>query len=1238
MAYLSAVSLLLTALFGVSVFTAAMSDSFEIVQTYETEEEQTNMGLNSGMMAGAGTAGTAQVSISTGDALSGNASLAADIGNITTTWDFAAVSLMSAARAATLADVKGFFFRMRSENPQSAFLRVCIGTTGTDWGNDTFDFAGEMTFVSRNGTVTKGNVPARFDGYVFMRHSADVFNDKITAALKTGGCPLSVMFYGDGNAFGSSRVLIDNVGYFSETADYAALTAAIDPGFIQGADESNEGESSGGEAPTDDPFCMVQTFDTAESYDGNVALNSALANPFTSSVSHTVGDPALSGTGSVTLTVSGIDAGWDTVALRLMRALPRAAIVNPAGIFFRMKADNRKGADFRLSFSDTGISWGTDAFGMKDTHIAVDLAGNVYTGDLPENFDGYVFCQSDGDNRTVMEKLLKDGSTPLAVMFCGGENFGGSVVQIDNLGYYAATEDFAALAEMILAAYPENHEPRPPVQDPDYVMHNTFDTAEEQNNSGLNQEFMTANGTAGSAELSFITEKALFGTSLKAVIGNIETTWDYAAISLFRTAPKADIADLGGFFFRLKANNTEPCYLRLAMSNGAAEWGTTAFDLTDRLICVSLDTGKVTKGDVPAGFNGYVFINRAASGEIIRLLKTGGTPLSVLFYGDNGTWANKTLLIDNVGYFKSLSENDNYAVLVKKLLEEYPEEFHDPGEDDDPYKDLSDDPYFMVNPFDTDEDYGKAGINRKVQAYGTGTTDHMTAYDAVSGKGSMRVLIDSISTAWDFVAVNMHNSLPASPIKNLGGVFFRLKSNNPAGVYLRGTFGVSPLWGENTFDMQCETTYAVDLEGNVYQKDLPQNFDGYVFLRADDSHQAAFLRYLYEGGTHFAFMFYGTGSFSDTVNYVDNFGYFAQPADAAGYAALVQKIMKDYPDNNYAPKKIRLYHNNALDSSSAAEAAAGLKVKLTAKVSEEVTSRAIVWSVITGAADIVSLDEGTQGFINAQREHSCLIDFLDSGTVVIRATLKYQPEVYEEFTYTVTANASVLRHLIDQLKAASGSCTADGEKLLADAVAAAEKVLADERATHKDYLAQAIRLRDVAAKLGIPLDDAEASLTVNGTLLDAGGREMTGCTVQLDGEKQDSRFTFEEVTQGRHVFTVYDADGALRGEYAFTLIAGDAVAAGDHVLYVTESTARITLCLELAADGTLSVVQFSESTEVSGSADGNGGETPSPATGEESAADIAVLAACLAAGYLLVRRRRNTFFPDAKSEGKDHLL
>ena len=1211
-----------------------VSSEYQMIQTFDTEAERADSGINQKVMDTYGFTGNAVASYAGADAaLSGSDSMNVAIGTINEGHNFAAVSLTAKAPKVTLSDPTGIFFRLKADNANEAYIRLTMTEGALDWGTDTFDLDGHVTCVSTTGEISKGKIPAGFNGYVFVTG----FKEAIMVKLAEGGCPISVMFYGDATRWSNCRVVLDNTGYYNGSAGDAALKALATQ--IAETYPDNKNISTKG-------YEIIQTFET-EADRANSGLNQNLmtanGTDGKGEVSYVDVNAALNDSNSMKLTVGSFDASWDYAAASLVVKAPKPTLADPSGFFFRLKADNTQETFVRLAMTETAVQWGTDTFDLKDNIICVSRHGKVTKGMIPAYFDGYVFVTGFKD---AIAAKLATGDCPISIMFYGGaENWKDRHVLMDNVGYYNGVANEATLqdlADRIKTDYPDNKEN---TADFGFEMFQTFETEAERTNSGMNNNFMQANGTDGTGSINFVgADISLIGTqSMKLTVGDIVNAWDYAAVSLVSKAPKVTLSEPTGIFFRLKAQNPSDTFIRLALTAEAAEWGVDTFDLAGYVVCVST-TGEVVKGVIPKNFDGYVFINHTVlHDKFVANIQTGGCPISIMFYGGAENWKNCEILLDNVGYYNGVVGEEADALtataeLAERIMAVYPEN-HEPssgggGDEPDPDEDLKDEPFMMIQTFDTEEDYAKVSVAQDLMTAsgtnGTGSISHRTKNDAISGGGTLRTMVGSIATSWDYYAVKLYSKLPATEIKKTAGIFFRLRSDNQKGAFLRISFSDTVGWGRSTFDM-TDRLYCVTMDGEVSHGNLPADFNGYVFVSIDqnDGNYEPFIKNLYNGGGVFDLMMYGASCLADTTLEIDNFGYFAFPEGSEGYADLAQQIISKYPDNQFEQKPINLFNEDEIDPSNFADAMAGRKAKLTAQVDDEITNRVIVWSVTSGEANIELITNGSDGVNNARLKHSCYVNFLDSGKVVIRATLKYQPDVYEEFTYSVLASPMRLSNLINQLKNMLETLLPEEAKILQDALDRAEAVANDPSSTQKDYIAQEEMLKKVASQLGLSVDEsAEISLTITGKLTTENGDALSGYTVVL-GEQmattdKDGEYVLKEIGAGRNSLAVYDQSEELAGSFDFNLVVGKTVSMKNNLFTVASDTTSVRLCMELTDDG-LTVLQFSESDAITGFVDN--GNQDMPGTGEPIANIIfvtVVALGCVAFVFLFRKKKQRS--------------
>jgi len=802
-------------------------------------------------------------------------------------------------------------------------------------------------------------------------------------------------------------------------------------------------------------FEMFQTFETgAMQADSGVqeAATNANGGQGKWTLTYLSDSRVLSGEGSLELVFGELVNTWDFVALSLTKSNPAPTLSEVGGFFFRLKANNKPNAFLRLTLSTTSdIAWGTDSADRAGELTCVTTDGTITTGNLPANFDGYVFVPTANLSDSI-KNAIAAGGVPISIMMYGGggeDSWNGVTAIFDNVGYYAPTTDFAALAAEIIANYPP--------YGPTFEIIQSFNTEDEREDCAINLQLTSTNGGIG--ELEFLTGgSALSGDgSARLTFGEMANTWDYVALTLTKANSTPTILNVGGFFFRLKANNKANAYIRFSLvEDGSGEevsWGVNTADRNGALICVTTD-GTVTTGNIPADFDGYVFVPIADLQDSIKnAIMGGGVPISIMMYGGGGedSWNNVVANFDNMGYYQ---QTDNFVGMKTKIMAAAP---------DNANLDLT--TFEILQTFENGDD----GSFEARSIYGgqlnIGLTTSSVA--ALCGDTSLNISVNCDDTyAYPLLVPRKMSENAPVPTQETTGVFFRMRADNSGSQLLQMVFDDNTTDGDVPWH-KFERYYRVwlvpaDGSDPIYGH-VPANFNGWVFIpivdkmKNDESYTTqslcigfGSLAFDDEGQTAFHPKWHG-------VNLtVDNFGYYTMEAAATtsgySYVDLVEKLTAAGYGDRPATKLYLTYENNP-DPATQANVKYGIKSMLNAIVHQSVTDSTVVWSVVSGKAEIRSLDEGSAEEIAAMREHSCYVDFKQSGTVVIRATLASDPSAYADFTFNVMADATPLMEAVLHAKSLSGEFDPDLWEALQEQIALAEELLEKdvEEVTQDEY-------------------------------------------------------------------------------------------------------------------------------------------------------------------------------------------
>lgn len=1028
------------------------NSGFEVKQTFDTAEEQARVAQHPYPYGQ-----SCSISYADGaDALSGVSTLKLSFGTMSD-GGVSVVTMDNGFGAPGISNPAGIFLRLKANNADGASIRVTV-STGNDfhWNQDSAYTVFDGITVAADGTVATGKYPANFDGYVFLPIGAGNNNKPIMDALIAGTASLSLMFY-DSN-WSNTVAYIDNVGYYqaqvSNTA-YSTLAAQIDaqyPGTNAGGDDEK------------------QTYEIKQSFNTSEDQNRAGIHPYTynnpCNLTFSSGAAVLSGANSLKLAFPSMTDGAVSIAT-MDNSFSAPTISNPGGVFFRLKANNPQGASIRVTVSaDDTITWNTNSAYTVNDAVTVDMNGNVLTGTYPANFDGYVFLpigDYPGNNNVAVMDALKAGNAKLSLMFYDSK-WSNVTAYIDNVGYYVTPDSNAGYADIASDVTQKN----PPVnnggseqQNTDFQVFQTFDTKGEQDRTEKHirstcDGLMTFPGQ----------DDVLAGSnSLKLALGNIDSYGAYV-LTLDKAVAAPTLEKVDGVFFRLKANNLENAFFRLTIitDNSDFNWGNDTLDMQGKGIFVKSDGTVIhakdensTKTTLPANFDGYVFFP-IGSGAFMNALKAGTASLSVVMYGPpiDGEWANVTALFDSVGYYTAQVDDAGYTTLASNITKAYP--ITDDGGSSEPVKSFD-----VVQTFEETADQGKVGLH--TYTYGNCNIVFTDSENALTGNSSLMLALGKIE-GYGLVTVTLDDNITAPSVSNPAGIFFRLKATNRQDAFFRFSVmlsGQEPNWGVNTVDAQHNGIY-VGMDGKLSTGDLPANFDGYVFLPITSS---TVLSALKNGGVPLSILMYGdanAGSWSNVTAYIDNVGFYAPVANSEAYPSLATEIKKAYPQNVKEIVKMHFTYESAVLPSTEALVKYGIKSMITAHVHETIPDSTVDWSVVSGKAVITSLDEGSASEIASKRSHSCYVDFKQSGTVVVRATLKSDPTVYIDYSFEVVADATPLSMAVIKAKSISGNYPPKLLDNLNHQISLAESLLKVD----VDYLDQ--------AELDQMLDDLNAAM------------------------------------------------------------------------------------------------------------------------------------------------------------------
>ena len=394
---------------------------------------------------------------------------------------------------ATIEDISGVFFRMKTDSPHATALSVTTvgaGTQATGAANNGANPAGKLlTDADKNDNNACGNagalldeysltknseniryynadgelvgtgrvVPAGFDGYVFIE--VENWNTYTKDGLTINWIDSDYKYVqqyvpsiaGSANKWCLNdgrmiSIVIDDVGYYAvgsvTDANYATIIEGIKNPSSGGEDPDGGNSGEGSDEPGEFKYEMLNTFETEK--EQNIGR-------------HYCGDSyiteanALSGKNSMASTAIANDWAMYT----LVREAPEPGFNNVTGFFFRFKVENDTsvgGNGDRQICTSTGTAalgdrqWsGVYAPTWGPSHgevVFVWLNGDVERGFLvPDNFDGYVFVNS----QTAMDIMYDNGylqslRVVLPAWSAWQNNpvkWKGSFLNFDNVGYFS---------------------------------------------------------------------------------------------------------------------------------------------------------------------------------------------------------------------------------------------------------------------------------------------------------------------------------------------------------------------------------------------------------------------------------------------------------------------------------------------------------------------------------------------------------------------------------------------------------------------------------------------------------------------------------------------------------------------------------------------------------------------------------------------------------------------------------
>ena len=269
-----------------------------------------------------------------------------------TTQQGAIHTLESIAPLPAIQNAKGIFIKLKMTNPAAVDTMLVLGSSfnvgpyegGYEIGNGPAD---NKIYVSNSGTVTRGLVPANFEGYLFVAADAAANSNLLTQYIKRISF-FAINWASNPDAWDGASVEILNAGYY---------TVSQSGGTEQYIDIKNEADKYA-DLSYKSIYCDYKTVKSEDlSFTGV-------------SGSYMIKDYAL----DITSDMVGVD--------------------DPKGVFFKLDTKNAvKPIDFKVTIKGSSLmnstEFGADTASNKKVFVAED--GTVTRGLMPAGFKGYVF-------------------------------------------------------------------------------------------------------------------------------------------------------------------------------------------------------------------------------------------------------------------------------------------------------------------------------------------------------------------------------------------------------------------------------------------------------------------------------------------------------------------------------------------------------------------------------------------------------------------------------------------------------------------------------------------------------------------------------------------------------------------------------------------------------------------------------------------------------------------------------
>ena len=812
--------------------------------------------------------------ISDDNVLNGNYSLKIDAirdGNSRTEVSWAKMKGNPDFSKSDFSKVSGIMLRLKvtgsSSNDALPFaIRIYqSGLNHTCLGNNAMLYDLEGNVIAHNNRTLAVNLPADFDGYVFLPFktaqsltvtvagfydSYQTYPDNLADLSKD----FQMFLYMNGEKWSGCEVYIDDISYYSGNnhADhlshikglgYSGITAVAQP----------------------ERYSFPLNFDDLfMPFTGVNNIYDATEHQSDSGIKLTGKSEALNGTESVKFEAikkgnSRTETNW--VKMSGINGFSADGFGGMTGIMMRVKIKGDTGNDshpFALRFKQSGVKEATTLgrgaalYDLKGNKIAVTTT--TLKIDLPAGFDGFVFMPfseaqslsvtvpgSYDKYETYPENMVDLSKDYTMIVYLGNSSWNGLEVYIDDMTIYTGNEhsDHIELIKSLgykgITAVPQPSRYSFPFTFDDGIMpftgvNNIYDAAEHQSSTGI---VLTDKSEAliGTASAKF--------EAIKAENSRTESNRvKMAAVKGFSTK---DFSKITGVMMRVKiANDTSekshPFALRMWQSGVANPTslgrGAKLYDLEGYGISAKTNNLNI---NLPAGFDGYVFMSFEQAQSLTVTVpgsydKYATYPESLVdlskeftmavYLGDS-SWNGTTVYIDDVQFY---SGDEHINILKEKY---------------DGIKAVQQPQcYELPLTFDTGMRPWLPAVDDGLRAWKEniyGTAASLTyGKTTISDRDGMVIQFNK-----DITDSNYYTSGAEVKVADGSkGIMLRLKTNAGEGA----TIGLRTDYGESGVDSVLfgKPGFLYDLNGNsvdlamggyhwrgIY---LPENFDGFVFV------------------------------------------------------------------------------------------------------------------------------------------------------------------------------------------------------------------------------------------------------------------------------------------------------------------------------------------------------------------------------------------------------------------------